>query len=321
MKKIYSILVFLCVLTVNAQEFKLSPFTQYLIENPFVISPTYAGIDDEVSRLRVSGVGQWIGLKNAPMEQSISFDTRLNDEKSGIGVLLYNDKNGATKQIGGQLSYAYHLTLNDRNDQYLSLGISYRFNHFSINTSDFHEGIPQDGTDDPGVDAGVSTANHNFEVGFLYRIEEFFFSLNASNLLKKRVDAFDRDEPLDLRNYYIYTGYKIVSQTEEYEFEPSIYLNYFESDQRAESHLNFKARKITDDGYLWAGINGKFYNDQSFTFGSIAPMIGLKKDSFYVGYAFQWNVNQAKELNHAGTHLLTLGYDFERGRGGGNWFR
>lgn len=316
MKKITIIFIFfLSIFKLNAQEFKLSPFTQYLIENPFVISPTYAGYDDEVSRLRLSGVGQWIGLENAPLEQTISFDTRLRNEKSGVGILIYNDKNGATKQIGGQLSYAHHLTLNDKNAQYLSLGISYRFNHFSINTKDFHNGDGEP-TTDPGVDSGISTINHNLEVGFLYRIEEFFFSLNASNLLNKRLDKFDIKEPEKLRNYYVYTGYKFFSQTEEYQFEPSIYFNYFESDQRAESHLNFKTRKIMDDGYIWAGINGKLYNDQSFKVGSVAPMLGLKKDSFYVGYAFQWNINEAIGLNHAGTHLLTLGYDFEKSRGG-----
>lgn len=320
MKKVILIIVFLCGLVVKAQEFKLSPYTQYLVEHPFVISPTFAGYDDEMSRLRVSGVGQWLGLKNAPLEQTISFDTRLNNEESGIGILIYNDRNGFTKQIGGQLSYAHHLTLDDSNDQYLSLGISYKFNHFKINTSDFHNGDPAFPVNDPSVGASQGTTNHNFEIGALYRIEEFFFSINASNILNKKLKIFDDSEPITLRNYYIYTGYTFYTENEEYEFEPSIYFNYFESDKRAESHLNFKARKITDDGYLWAGINGRFLNDQSFEPVSFAPLLGIKKDQFYFGYAFQWNINEASELNNAGTHLITLGYDFEKSRGG-SWSR
>ena len=73
---------------------------------------------------------------------------------------------------------------------------------------------------------------------------------------------------------------------------------------------------MTDDGYYWAGISARFLNDQSFEPLSIVPMLGLKKDDFYVGFAYQYNINQAKELNHAGTYLLTLGYDFESKNGG-----
>ncbi|NNC69382.1 MAG: type IX secretion system membrane protein PorP/SprF [Flavobacteriaceae bacterium] len=318
MKKILIILI-ACTFTAQAQEFKLSPYTQYLAENPFVISPTYAGIDSEMSRLRLAGVAQWLGLDNAPNTQTLSFDTRLNNERSGVGVLLYNDKNGNTKQIGGQLSYAHHLTLNDANEQYLSLGISYKFNHFKIDTDNFFTGNPDEPVDDPGVGASPSTSNHNFEFGFLYRLEEFFFSLNASNILNKSVSIFDNSEPLKLRNYYVYTGYKFIGKNQEYEYEPSLYFKLFEGDGRSITDVNFKARKITDTGYIWAGVNGRFFNDQSFEFSSIAPLLGLKKDQFYVGYAFQWNIGNATDFNSSGTHMITLGFDFENGRGGAGW--
>ena len=239
MKKLIIIAILTCAFSAKAQEFKLSPYTQYLAENPFVISPTYAGIDDEMSRLRLGGVAQWLGLDNAPNTQTLSFDTRLNNECSGIGVLMYNDKNGNTKQIGGQLSYAHHLTLNDANEQYLSLGISYKFNHFKIDTENFTTGNPDEPVNDPGVGASPSTTNHNFEFGFLYRLEEFFFSLNASNILNKSVSIFDNSEPLKLRNYYIYTGYKFTSNSQEYEYEPSLYFKLFEGDGRSITDLKF----------------------------------------------------------------------------------
>ncbi len=315
MKKVFLIAILACAVSAFGQEFKLSPYTQYLAENPFVISPTYAGIDEEMSRLRLGGVAQWLGLENAPNTQTLSYDTRLNNERSGVGVLLYNDKNGNTKQIGGQLSYAHHLTLNDANEQYLSLGISYKFNHFKIDTENFTTGNPDTPVDDPSVGTSPSTTNHNFEVGFLYRLEEFFFSFNASNILNKSVSIFDNSEPLKLRNYYLYTGYKFISRSQEYEYEPSLYFKLFEGDGRSITDINFKARKITDTGYIWAGINGRFINDQSFEPTSIAPLVGMKKDKFYVGYAFQWNIGDASDFNTSGTHLITLGFDFERSRG------
>lgn len=320
MKKVIYILIFACTLAVNAQEFKLSPFTQYLTENPYAISPTFAGMNADYDRIRLNAVSQWVGLKNSPNTQNLSYDLRFA-EKSGAGILIYNDKNGATSQIGAQLSYAHHLILNDANEQYLSLGISYKFNQFKIETADFDDGTGGGNGGDPGVGAARSTTNHNFEFGALYRYEDFFFSINATNILNKKVDNFDVNEPNKLRNYYVYTGYTFVSNSEEFEYEPSIYYNLYESDSRSETHVNFKARKITDTGYMWAGLSGRLFVDQSFKTSSIAPMLGLKKDQFYVAYAFQWNVNEAKELNNAGTHLITLGFDLENNRNNASWSR
>lgn len=293
----------------RAQEFNLTPYSQYLVENPFVISPAYAGVGD-IDRLRLSGVAQWLGLKNAPNTQTLSYDTRI-DEKSGAGIILYNDKNGNTKQIGAQLSYAYHLTLDEGNDQYLSMGLSYKFNHFKIETGNFDDGSGG-GFDDPNVGASQGTSNHNFEVGMLYRIERFFVSFNASNILNKSLKIFDESEPIKLRNYYLYAGYVFESGNREIEYEPSLYFKYFEGDNRSITDLNFKARKYLDDGYVWVGLNGRFINDRSFEPASLSPLLGLKKKDFYVGYGFQWNINDASAFNNAGTHLITLGYDFDR---------
>ena len=318
MKKLIYIAIFAFTFMANSQELKLSPFSQYLVENPFVISPAYAGVED-VHKLRLSGVAQWLGLKDAPLTQTLSYDTRFS-ERSGAGVIIYNDRNGNTKQMGLQLTYAHHLTINDTNDQYVSFGISYKFNHFKINTDNFDDGSGN-GHTDPNVGVGESTSNHNFEVGFLYRIERYFISFNASNILKKNLKIFDDSEPIKLRNYYLYTGYTFESDNQEYEYEPSIYFKYFEGDGRSASDLNFKARKLTDDGYMWAGINARFINDQSSEPVSISPLIGINKKDFYVGYGFQWNINDASAFNSSGTHLLTLGYNFATDRNNASWFK
>jgi len=309
MKKLVIFTIMLMATISYAQEFKLSPYSQYLVENPFVISPAYAGVDD-IQRLRLSGVFQWVGLENAPSTQTLSYDTRVWD-RSGMGVVLYNDKNGNTSQIGAQLSFAHHLTINDANNQYISFGLSYKFTHFKIDVSNF-----ENSGDDPNIGADISTSNSNFDAAFLYRIQRFFISFNASNILNKNVKVFDESEPKKLRNFYVYTGYNFQLQDGEYEIEPSAYFKYYVSDKRSITDINVKGKKITDDGYYWLGFSTRFLNDQSFEPLAIVPMFGLNKQNFYVGYAFQYNINEANELNHGGTHLLTLGYNFDRSGGG-----
>ena len=88
---------------------------------------------------------------------------------------------------------------------------------------------------------------------------------------------------------------------------------------RSITDINIKAKKMTDDGYFWAGFSTRFLNDQSLEPLAVVPLLGLKKKDFYVGYAFQYNINEANELNHGGTHMLTLGYDFESRRGSPRW--
>ncbi|MCK4562552.1 MAG: type IX secretion system membrane protein PorP/SprF, partial [Flavobacteriaceae bacterium] len=284
----------------------------YLVENPFVISPAYAG-EGEMNRLRLSGAFQWVGLENAPNTQVLSYDTHIL-ETSGVGGVLYRDKNGNTSQIGGQLSFAHHLTINDANAQYISFGLSYKFTQFKIDFSDF-ENIGGD----PSIGSNISSFNSNFDAAFLYKLERFYISFNAANILNKSVKAFDDTEPKKLRNYYVYTGYIFELEDGLYEIEPSIFFKLFESDSRSITDLNVKGKRMTDDGYYWVGFNTRFINDQSFEPLAIVPMLGLKKQDFYVGYAFQYNINEANELNHGGTHMLTLGYDFESNRGNSRW--
>jgi len=312
MKRIILIIILFVWGWSHAQEFKLTPYTQYLAENPFIISPAYAG-ESEMNRLRLTSAFQWVGLQDAPNTQTLTYDTHIL-ERSGVGGVLFLDKNGNTSQIGGQLTFAHHLTINTANEQYISFGLSYKFTQFKIDVSDF-----DDPNNDPNIGADISTFNSNFDAAFLYKLERFYFSFNAANILNKGVKVFDTSEPKKLRNYYIYTGYVFDLKEGLYELEPSLYFKYFESDRRSTTDINIKGKKMTQDGYFWLGFSTRFINDQSFEPLAIVPLLGLKKKDFYVGYAFQYNINEANELNHGGTHMLTLGYDFESRRGSPRW--
>ena len=100
MKKSIIALLLLVSVAGHAQELNLPVWTQYLADNPFVISPTYAGIGDNF-RIRLNGLTQWVGIKDAPNNQSVYADFRIAD-KSGVGISMYNDKNGNTRKTGAK---------------------------------------------------------------------------------------------------------------------------------------------------------------------------------------------------------------------------
>ncbi|MEL4307064.1 PorP/SprF family type IX secretion system membrane protein [Joostella sp. CR20] len=296
----------------NAQELTLPTFTQYLADNEFVISPTYAGIGDYV-KIRGNALTQWVGIDDAPDTQTLVGDVRLG-QKSGIGALIYNDKNGNTRQTGARLSFAHHLTIDETEDRFLSFGLSYNINQFRIAVENFDtdgDGIPD--TADPSIGDDRSTTNHNFDVGILYRSGGFFASVNASNILNKELNVFAINEPNKLRNYYVYSGYRFKKNIRSnFEWEPSAFFQYFESDGRSSTDINMKVRYWDFEDYYWAGITYRFLNDQFLDPLNVGPMVGLKKGAFYFAYSYQVVLNDI-QLYSSGTHMVTIGLDIFQG--------
>jgi len=302
---IVTFLLALGCLVGHSQELTLPQLSQYLADNPFVMSPTYSGIGDHI-KVRVNGLTQWVGIEDAPDTQSLAADARLGN-KSGLGMLMYNDSNGETKQRGARISFAHHLTLDRYDDEFLSFGLSYNFNQFRIDIQNFD-------SPDPSVTDDRATTNHNFDVGVLYRLNKFYFSVNASNLLDKDLTKFNPVfEPNRLRNYYVYTGYRYSkNKNSRLEIEPSVFFQWFESDGRSVTDLNTKFRYYDFEDYYYAGVTYRFLNDQIGNPLYIAPIIGLKKSNFYFGYSYQIILNEILGYS-TGTHVVTLGVDLFQG--------
>lgn len=306
-KKTYILILFaLLAHGIRGQELTIPQLSQYIADNPFLMSPTYAGIGDHI-KVRLNGLTQWVGIEDAPDTQTLAADARVGN-RSGIGMLLYNDSNGETKQRGSRVSFAHHLTLNRYDDIFLSFGISYNFNQFRIDVENFTEFNGQLPTDDR------ATTNHNFDIGLLYRFDKFYFSVNASNLLNKDLETFNPVfEPNTLRNYYVYTGYSISkNKNSKLEIEPSVFFQWFESDGRSVTDVNAKFRFHDFEDYYYLGLTYRFLNDQLGEPLYIAPIAGLKKSNFYFGYSYQVITNEILGYS-TGTHVLTVGMDLFQG--------
>lgn len=308
MKKFILSLVLMAVTTSYSQELNLPVFTQYLADNPFVISPAFAGIGDNL-RIRANGLTQWVGIKDAPDNQSLYADFRVLD-RSGVGINVYNDKNGYTRQTGAKISFAHHIILDYYSKQYLSFGLSYNFNSFRIDIDEFNNTIEHPILD-PSVTDNRYTANSNFDVSALYRNKMFYISFNANNVLKKNTTKYRNLEPSLLSNYQVYSGFIFKDgENSRIEYEPSIYYQYFASDGRSTTDFNFKYRRYNRyEDYYWIGVSYRFLNDQFPKPLSVGPMVGFMKSKFYFGYSYQLMFNGLGTYN-SGTHSVTIGFDF-----------
>src|SRR6056297_897723 len=182
MKRVVIFLICMNLFLVKGQELTIPQLSQYLSDNPFLMSPSFAGIGNYV-KVRMNGVTQWVGIKDAPDTQSLSADVRLGN-RSGIGMVIYNDSNGETKQRGGKVSFAHHLTINKYDDHYFSFALSFNLNQFRIDIENFEP------NNDQAIINDRSSSNPNFDVGTLYRRGGFYMSVNASNILNKEFEKF-----------------------------------------------------------------------------------------------------------------------------------
>lgn len=283
----------------TGQEFDIPEYINHLADNPFIISPAYAGIGSSL-QVRANGVAQWVGVDDAPNTQSIAVEARLA-ERFGGGIIFFNDSNGFTSQQGVKLSFASHLTLSHLHDSFLSFGLTYSFIQFGVDTSENNTNEFQ-----PNKDINTS----NFDISMLYRFERFAISANVINVLDKNIDLFTTGEPEEIRRFSIYALYSF-RVNRDIELEPSLFVKYFGSDGRSKTDLNVKLRRRIDNGYVWAGASVTLLNDQVALPNDFTPMVGIKKNNFYFSYGYGIDTNELATYNF-GSHSITLGFDYDR---------
>src|SRR6476660_9457703 len=117
-------------------------FTQYMY-NTIVINPAYAGSRGALSTFALHRT-QWVGLDGAPVTNTFSVNTPIENSNLGIGVSLLNDKIGPTNQnnLSADISYTIHTSETFK----LSFGIKATASIFNLDTNKLNpmdQGDPQ----------------------------------------------------------------------------------------------------------------------------------------------------------------------------------
>ena len=109
-KKLFTKLIplFFMFVTPVAAQYRMPIYTDYLNDNYYILHPAMAGAHYEGMKIRTSFRTQWLEIANAPSMQTLNVHARVGD-KSGIGGMLFNDKNGFQSRTGIQATYAHHI--------------------------------------------------------------------------------------------------------------------------------------------------------------------------------------------------------------------
>lgn len=315
LKKTYFALLVLVTQFAFSQD-GIPVYSDYLSDNLYLLHPSMAGAASH-NQVRLTARQQWFDQNEAPNLQTLSFNARVGD-KSGLGVILYNDKNGYHSQTGGYLTYAYHLMFSrsEADLNQLSFGLSggitqSRLDETSFDLTDF----------DPVIQGIIQSSSYfNVDAGLSYNFLNFSSHFTIKNLIFQNRDIFSQEfESANQRKYLMSAAYAIGNYGADWSYEPSFLFQWTERTGEQSIDINFKAFRKMDFGNLWAALsyrrsfdgaeflNGTQIDDQKLQY--ITPIIGATYNNFVFAYTYSYLIGNIK-FDSGGFHQITVGYDF-----------
>jgi type IX secretion system PorP/SprF family membrane protein len=306
MRRIIPVCILILYFAVPVYGQQAPVYSQYIL-NEFIINPSVAGIDG-MTTINLTGRKQWVGFQHAPETYSASISGRVlkspfsvskgkvsrsSKGRVGLGMAFLNDRNGAINRTNLKLTYAYHIFI--QNYQ-LSLGLDAMLGQFSINRDliDFRD------PDDAFI-AGIVGKSAYFPdagAGINFSAPRGHLGLAASNLFRSRIKFGDISvNPTQLNNIIQFLGYgvyKFQLGKPNWEFEPSVFLR---GNQEWRFNADLTGRLIYHKEY-WAGLSIR-------TTGDFILLLGLKVNRFYMGYSFDYGINQLSRSSY-GSHEIVM---------------
>lgn len=290
----------------------MAVYSDYLTDNYYLIHPSMAGAAN-CAKLRLTARQQWFDSDKAPMLQTLSYNMAVG-ERSGIGFIAFNDRNGYHSQTGAKLTYAHHLRFSrgDYDLNQLSFGISAGVIQSRLDESEF-EGY------DPTIHGGIEQkySYFNIDLGVSYHYLDFFTHFTIKNLVESDRKIYTDYEPDNLRKYLLSAGY-VFGNSDRIQWEPSIMFQLTEKTEEKSIDLNLKAYKDFDFGKLWGGVSYRRSFDatqylsatsvEKQTLQYITPFIGLNYKNFMFAYTYSHLTGDVK-FDNGGFHQITLGFN------------
>lgn len=295
-------------------------YSDYFADNLYLLHPSMAGAATH-NQIRLTARQQWFDQKEAPNLQTLSFNARIG-ERSGIGAIVFNDKNGYHSQTGGYLTYAHHIMFSrsEADLNQLSFGLSAGLTQSRLDETNF------DLTDFDPVIAGImqSSSYFNVDAGVSYNFLDFSSHFTVKNIIFQNRGIYtDGYESKNQRKYLLSAAYAIGKYGADWSYEPSFLYQLTERTKEQAIDINFKAYRKMDFGQLWGGLSyrrsfdgaefrdGTKISDQKLQY--FTPVLGINYKNFIFAYTYSYQLGNIV-LDSGGFHQITLGYDFLGGR-------
>jgi type IX secretion system PorP/SprF family membrane protein len=282
-------------LNIQAQQ---APMYTHYMDNTLVVNPAYAGSRDALTVTAINRM-QWVNFEGAPITQSITLHSPLENDHLGLGFSILNDKIGPSNLTSAVLDFAYRFKLTENSK--MSFGLSVGANLFSANLS----ALQLDVQNDPVFLNNIN--NHitpNIGFGAYYSRERFYAGFSIPNLLETSYSEIDQANGTSLigkeqRHYFFIAG-ALFHVTENLDFKPTSFV------------------KVTVGAPIEADLTASFIIQKRFLLGAmfrtgdaIGGLIGFDiTDQLHLGYSYDWSFGLQTFRYNNGSHELVLRYDF-----------
>ena len=319
-KKTYLLLFILLSQMAYSQD-GIPVYSDYFSDNLYLLHPSMAGAAS-YNQIRLTARNQWVDQNEAPNLQTLAFNARVG-ERSGIGGIFFNDRNGYHSQTGGYVTYAHHIMFS-RNDyvdlNQLSFGLSFGLIQSRLDETQF------DPLDFDPIIAGIiqSTSYFNVDAGVSYNFLNFSGHFTVKNLIFQNRSIYSSDyESTNQRKYIISGAYAIGDFGATWIYEPSFMFQIQERTGEQSIDINGKVYRAMEFGQLWGGIsyrnsfdgaeylNGVDVANQKLQY--LTPVIGINVNKFMFAYTYTQQMGNVK-FDSGGFHQITLGLNFLGGR-------
>jgi type IX secretion system PorP/SprF family membrane protein len=253
--------------------------------------------------------------------QTLNFNARVG-ERSGIGAIFFNDKNGYHSQTGGYLTYAHHIMFSrsevDLNQ--LSFGISFGIIQSRLDETQF------DPLDFDPIIAGIiqSSSYFNVDAGVSYNFLNFSGHFTVKNIIFQNRNLNSSDfESSNQRKYIVSAAYALGNYGSSWTYEPSLMYQFQERTKEQLIDINGKLYRAMDFGKLWGGLSyrrsfdGAEYLDgveiKNQKLQYLTAILGVNLNKFLFSYTYTNQMGNVKFTNGA-FHQITLGFNFLGGR-------
>ena len=295
MKKRFLILI-VTLVAASSYAQQDSQFTNYMY-NTININPAYAGSRGVLSIFGLHR-NQWVGLDGAPVTNTFSLNTPINNSNFGIGISIVNDRIGPSDENSISADISYSIPFSEKYK--LSFGVKGTANLLNVDFRKLNIYNPSDNLAQYNVDSKFSP---NVGAGVYFHSNKTYFGLSVPNFLEtkhfdKNESSFSSESVASERMHYYFIAGHVFDISRNIKLKPAV------------------LTKLVQGAPLQVDLSANFLFNDKFTIGAayrwdaaVSLLAGFQiSDSWFMGYGYDMEVTKLANYN-SGSHEIFLRYE------------
>ena len=270
-----------------------SQYTNYMY-NTINVNPAYAGSRGVMSIFGMHRT-QWVGLDGAPVTNTFSLNTPINNSNLGLGLSFVNDRIGPSDEnaISADISY----TIQTSETYKLSFGVKGTANLLNVDFTKLNRYNLTDPQFQNNIDNKFSP---NIGAGIYFHSDKLYAGLSVPNFLE--TEHFDDNVAATAKermHYYLIGGY-VFDLSDNIKFKPAF------------------LTKLVTGAPLQLDLTANFMFNEKFVLGAawrwdaaVSGLAGFQvNENWMIGYAYDAETTKLANYN-SGSHEIFLRYEFK----------